>query len=88
MALQRASEDAKVALEEKVNMYIENNDSLQEKMRELSNEVSKGNQTITSQQQDIRTLRDKIRMKGEVIRRQVTHIFIIYTDFSNYYCFV
>ena len=76
-ALQRASDDARAAIEDKLKLVLETNDSLQEKIRELTNEISKGNQVISSQQQDIRQLRDKIHMKGEVIRRQVCmHVII------------
>jgi len=71
-ALQRASDDARMAVEEKLKLYMETNNTLQEKVRELTNEISKGNQVISSQQQDIRQLRDKIHMKGDVIRRQVS----------------
>ena len=88
MALQRACEDSKVALEEKLNFYIETNDSLQSRIREGSQEITKGNQVIAGQQNDIQQLRDKIRLKGEVIRRQVGFIYYFFVMIGIIFIFI
>jgi len=69
-ALQRASEDARDNMEEKLQTYITNNEILQEKLRLATSEITKGNQVIARLQADGKQLKEKAKMKSEVIRRQ------------------
>jgi len=70
VALQKASEEAKDNMEEKLQTYITNNEILQEKLRLTAAEITKGNQVIARLQADGKQLKEKTKMKSEVIRRQ------------------
>ena len=61
VALQKASEDAKDNMEEKLQTYITNNEILQEKLRLTAAEITKGNQVIARLQADGNSLKKRRR---------------------------
>ena len=69
-ALQKASEDARESIEQRLQMYIANAEVLQENMRSGSIEIDRGNQIITQQNSEIKSMREKIKTKSDVIRKQ------------------
>jgi chaperonin cofactor prefoldin len=69
-ALQKASEDARDSLDQRLQMYISNAEVLQENMKTGAIEIEKGNQIIMKQNNEIKILREKVKIKTEVIRRQ------------------
>lgn len=70
VALQKASEEARVSLEQKLELYMNNGEVLQEKLLDSGREIEKGNKVIGKLQDEVKQLRDKIKTKSEVIRRQ------------------
>jgi hypothetical protein len=69
-ALQKASEDARDSIDQRLQMYISNAEVLQENMKTSAMEIEKGNQIIMKQNNEIKILREKVKIKTEVIRRQ------------------
>lgn len=70
-ALLKAGEEAKAALEEKLSIYVENLDYLQEKLESGGSKISKGYMAVERLQAEGKQLREKIKMKSEIIRKQV-----------------
>jgi len=69
-ALQKASEDARDSIDQRLQMYISNAEVLQENMKTGAIEIERGNQIIMKQNNEIKNLKEKIKIKTEVIRRQ------------------
>lgn len=69
-SLQKAAEESKANTESKLDMYISNSDMLQEKLQLSSMEIDRGNNAIMILQNDVKQLREKVKTKSEVIRRQ------------------
>lgn len=74
IALQKASEDARDSIEQRLQMYVANAEVLQDNMRSGSIEIERGNQIIMKQNNEIKVMRDKIKIKSDVIRKQETLI--------------
>jgi len=70
LAVQRAGEDTRKILQEKLDMYITNGEALQEKLRESGAEMTRGNALISRLQAEVKQLRDKSKAKSDVITRQ------------------
>ena len=70
MAVQRAGDDARKVLQDKLDMYITNGEALQEKLRESAAEMTRGNALITRLQSEVKQLREKSKAKSEVVARQ------------------
>lgn len=69
-ALQKAAEEARRLTEEKLDIYVADNENLHEKIKQGSNEITRGNSVIQRLQLDKRTLTDKMKVKSDVIRKQ------------------
>jgi hypothetical protein len=57
-------------LVEQLDMYKTNCGALQDKLKQAASEVVKGNQGIARLQQEVAQLRDKMKVKSDVIRKQ------------------
>ena len=73
-ALLQAGEEARAALEEKLSVYVENLEYLQSQVESGGSQISRGNAAVERLQGESRQLRDKIKLKSEIIRKQVQHI--------------
>jgi hypothetical protein len=62
-ALQRASDEARAAAEEKLSLYMANIEVLQDKLRAGGTEVARGNEIISRFQGESRQLREKLKLK-------------------------
>ena len=71
LALVKAGEEARTALEEKLSVYVENLDYLQEKLQTESTQISRGNIVVEKLYGESKQLKDKIKLKTEIIRKQV-----------------
>ena len=80
-ALLKASDEAKKALLEKISIYEENLEYLQERILSGGNQISKNNRTVEKLHTEGKELREKIKLKSEIIRKQVTHGFLIFLFF-------
>jgi len=69
LALQRAGEDSRKVLQDKLDMYITNGEALQEKLRESGAEMTRGNALIARLQNEVKQLRDKSKSKSDLIGR-------------------
>jgi hypothetical protein len=74
-ALLKASDEAKKALLEKILIYEENLEYLQERILSGGNQISKSNKTVEKLHTEGKELREKIKLKSEIIRKQVTRVF-------------
>lgn len=70
VALQRASEDAKSNVEQQLNMFMSSNQSMQDSLNESAVEINNLRQFIDKLQSEVKLLKDKLKLKSEVIRRQ------------------
>ena len=77
-ALLKASDEAKKALLEKILIYEENLEYLQERILSGGNQISKSNKTVEKLHTEGKELREKIKLKSEIIRKQVTRGFLYY----------
>ncbi len=68
--MQRAAEDARKLLAEKLDIYIADADNLREKIKLGGAEITRGNAVIQRLQIDKKTLTEKVKLKSEVIRKQ------------------
>ena len=88
-ALLKASDEAKKALLEKILIYEENLEYLQERILSGGNQISRSNKTVEKLHTEGKELREKIKLKGEIIRKQVIHgflytvFFILFSFFKN-----
>lgn len=80
-ALLQASDEAKKALLEKILIYEENLEYLQERILSGGNQISKSNKTVEKLHTEGKELREKIKLKSEIIRKQVTHDFCYFPLF-------
>ena len=83
-ALLKASDEAKKALLDKILIYEENLEYLQERIQSGGNLISKSNKSVEKYQNEGKELREKIKLKSEIIRKQVIYDFISYFSFSFY----
>ena len=74
--LQQASDLARASMEQRLQMYISNAEVLQDNLKAGAAEIDKGNEIIAGLQAEVRTLRDKVKTKSEVIRKQVCHLML------------
>lgn len=72
-ALLKASDEAKKALLDKILIYEENLEYLQERIQSGGNLISKSNKSLEKYQNEGKELREKIKLKSEIIRKQVLH---------------
>lgn len=72
MALHRAGEEAREALEEKLQLFADNLSMTQGKLQNSGAEIEKGNAIIEQMHQENRHLREKIKSKGDIIKKQET----------------
>ena len=79
VALLRAGDHAREALEEKLQLFADNLAHAQEKLHASGAEIDKGNAIIDKMHADSRALKEKVRVKGDVIRRQEAAV----TDLKN-----
>ena len=70
-ALLKASDEAKKTLLEKILIYEENLEYLQERIQSGGNLISKSNRTVEKLHTEGKELREKIKLKSEIIRKQV-----------------
>ena len=68
--MQKAAEDARKLLEEKLDIYISDADNLREKIKLGGMEITRGNAVIQRLQADKKTLSEKVSSKSDVIRKQ------------------
>ena len=68
--LQKASDEARKMVEDKLDIYIADNENLHEKIKLGSMEITKGNAVIQRLQADKKTLTEKVKAKSNVIRKQ------------------
>ena len=68
--MQKAAEDARKLLEEKLDIYIADADNLREKIKLGGMEITRGNAVIQRLQVDKKTLSEKVSSKSDVIRKQ------------------
>ena len=68
--LQKAAEDARKMVEEKLDMYIADSENLHEKIKQGGHEITRGNSVIQRLQSDKKILTEKMKTKGDVIRKQ------------------
>lgn len=73
-ALLQAGEEARAALEEKLSVYVENLEYLQGQVETGGSQISRGNAAVERLQGEGRQLRDKIKLKSEIIRKQVQRV--------------
>lgn len=71
-ALLESAEKSRRQTEERLQQYVAAAEALREKLAEASAEIARGNEAMQTMQTEIRSLRDKIRVKNEVIKRQVS----------------
>lgn len=71
VALLKAGEDARRALEEKLSVYIENLEYLQVKLENGGSQISRGNILVEKLQSDGKQLKEKVKLKSDIIRKQV-----------------
>ena len=71
VALLKAGDEARRALEEKLAVYVENLKYLQEKLENGGTQINRGNVLMERLQSDGKQLKEKIRLKSEIIRKQV-----------------
>ena len=71
VALIKAWDEARRALEEKLAVYVENLKYLQEKLENGGTQINRGNVLMERLQSDGKQLKEKIRLKSEIIRKQV-----------------
>ena len=71
VALLKAGDEARRALEEKLAVYVENLKYLQEKLENGGTQINRGNVLMERLQSDSKQLKEKIRLKSEIIRKQV-----------------
>lgn len=69
-SLQFAAEEARRLTEEKLDIYVADNENLHEKIKQGSSEITRGNSVIQRLQQDKKTLTEKMKTKSDVIRKQ------------------
>lgn len=81
-ALLKASDEAKKALLEKILIYEENLEYLQERILSGGNQISKSNKTVEKLHTEGKELREKIKLKSEIIRKQVTRGFLYFLFIS------
>lgn len=67
-----SAEKSRRQTEERLQQYVAAAEALREKLAEASAEIARGNEAMQTMQTEIRSLRDKIRVKNEVIKRQVS----------------
>ncbi|KAJ1436086.1 hypothetical protein B484DRAFT_262960 [Ochromonadaceae sp. CCMP2298] len=70
VAMHRASEDARSNVEQRLLLYVNNAEVLQENLHTGAGEIERGNAIISKLNEEARQAREKIRTKSEVIRRQ------------------
>jgi hypothetical protein len=80
-ALLKASDEAKKALLEKILIYEENLEYLQERILSGGTQISKSNKTVEKLHTEGKELREKIKLKSEIIRKQVTQDFCYFSLF-------
>lgn len=68
--LLEAAKERRVSAEEKLDVFKQNVAKLQRKLEVSIGEINKGNTIIEKQQLDNRQLKQKIKLKGTVIRQQ------------------
>ena len=83
-ALLKASDEAKKALLDKILIYEENLEYLQERIQSGGNLISKSNKSVEKYQNEGKELREKIKLKSEIIRKQVNHDFILFFIFYRF----
>ena len=71
VALLKAGDEARRALEEKLAVYVENLEYLQEKLESGGTQINRGNALMERLQSDGKQLKEKIKLKSEIIRKQV-----------------
>lgn len=71
LALQAAAEKGQEMTEQRLQQYVAAGESLRAKLVESGAEMNRGNDIIAAQQADIRVLKDKLRVKNEVMKKQV-----------------
>jgi spindle assembly abnormal protein 6 len=77
--LVKKGEEAVQLLEEKLDMYIADNEHLHEKIKQGSNEITRGNAVIQKLQLDKKTMSEKMKTKSEVIRKQEDAVHEVHT---------
>lgn len=82
-ALLQAGEEARAALEEKLSVYVENLEYLQGQVETGGSQISRGNAAVERLQGEGRQLRDKIKLKSEIIRKQVQRVTMSTLLFSS-----
>ena len=85
-ALLQAGEEARAALEEKLSVYVENLEYLQGQVETGGSQISRGNAAVERLQGEGRQLRDKIKLKSEIIRKQVQRVTMSTLLFSALLC--
>lgn len=70
IALNKAADESKSGLEEKINMYANFIESQQEKIKNGAEELKRGNAVIARFQSECKQLKQKMTLKSEVIRKQ------------------
>ena len=68
VALLKAGDEARRALEEKLAVYVENLKYLQEKLENGGTQINRGNVLMERLQSDGKQLKEKIRLKSEISR--------------------
>lgn len=58
-------------MEQRLQLYINNAEAMQSHLKEYGDEIERGNAAIEKLSTENRSLRDKIKLKSEVIRKQV-----------------
>lgn len=81
-ALLKAADETKKALLDKIIIYEENLEYLQERIQSGGNLISKSNKSVEKYQNEGKELREKIKLKSEIIRKQVIHDSVFLFFFS------
>lgn len=70
VSVQRAGDEARKVLEDKLDMYITNGEALQDKLRESGAEMTRGNALITRLQAEVKAQRESIRSKNDSLQQK------------------
>ena len=83
LALLRAGDDSRCALEEKISLYKENLAYLENKVEEGLVCQNKGVTTIEGLMSEKKQLKGMVKMKSEIIRKQVKLLVVYYLLLFN-----
>ena len=74
IALQKASDEAKHTIEEKCQFFIQQNDSNKQEIEIIRDEIDKLQSIVNKLHIENKHIKDKMKLKNEVIRRQETMV--------------